>query len=155
LPDPYVWERYLLAIHGELVSYARPSLRLLQNLLENWMIEIRRSVDSPSGPSRLPARLARTKRFIDRNLDTSMTLDELARRAGLSQRHFCSEFRKYFRSPPIQYVIDLKMRHAAFLLGDRELSITEVGRAVGYENLYYFSRLFKKHYGVSPRAFRG
>ena len=52
------------------------------------------------------------------------------------------------------YVIGQRLQQAAYLLRDRNLRITDVARQVGYEDLFYFSKLFKDRYGVSPREFR-
>ena len=52
------------------------------------------------------------------------------------------------------YVATLRMHRAAYLLADENLRISEIGAMVGYDDLYYFSRCFKKHYGLSPRAMR-
>jgi AraC-like DNA-binding protein len=46
------------------------------------------------------------------------------------------------------------MHEAAYLLRDEHLSITEIAQQLGYTDLYYFSRQFRKYYGLSPRQMR-
>ena len=55
---------------------------------------------------------------------------------------------------PQQYLIDLRLRNARDLLISTDLSISEVARSVGYDDPLYFSRLYRKHYGLSPRESR-
>jgi AraC-like DNA-binding protein len=72
----------------------------------------------------------------------------------MSIPYFCAGFKKHFGISAIEYVVLLRMQHAAFLLGDVNMNVTEVAEAVGYRDIYYFSKLFKKHYGFSPRHYR-
>ncbi len=55
---------------------------------------------------------------------------------------------------PINYLIGVRLRQARYLLLDRQLQISEIARRVGYDDLFHFSKLFKKHFGLSPRALR-
>ena len=72
----------------------------------------------------------------------------------MSVPHLCSEFKKHFGVPVIDYVIRRRMREAAYLLHDRNLNITGIARRVGYTDIFHFSKLFKKHFGRSPREVR-
>jgi len=72
----------------------------------------------------------------------------------LSVPHFCSEFKRYFNVPPLEFLIRLRMHVAAHHLGNLSHSITEVAEMAGYTDLFYFSKRFKKWYGMSPRAMR-
>jgi transcriptional regulator GlxA family with amidase domain len=63
-------------------------------------------------------------------------------------------FRRLFRTSPIEYVIAQRVGRACVLLTETSLSVKQVGLAVGYRDAYYFSRVFKKTAGLSPRAYR-
>ena len=54
----------------------------------------------------------------------------------------------------MQYILSLRMANAQSLLESTEYNISEIAEAVGYDNPLYFSRLFHKHIGVSPTAYR-
>lgn len=54
----------------------------------------------------------------------------------------------------MEYAIRRRLHHAAYLLHDVNLLVTKIGRAVGYEDLFHFSKLFKKAHGMAPRDFR-
>jgi len=54
----------------------------------------------------------------------------------------------------MQYILSLRMANAQSLLETTEYNISEVAAAVGYDNPLYFSRLFRKHTGMSPSEYR-
>jgi len=81
-------------------------------------------------------------------------LDELAAGAGMSLRNFCEAFHKQVGCPPRQFVIRQRLQMACALMAGSELTISEIADRVGYQDLYYFSRLFRKKTGMSPRAYR-
>ncbi|MDD3925246.1 MAG: AraC family transcriptional regulator [bacterium] len=153
LPDGSLAERYLLSIHSELTTCTRPEAVIVGNLLQNWMLEIRRAVYS-GGEQLVPHRFMQIKHYLETNIDQDIRLERLAQATHLSVSHFCNEFKRYFGIPAVDYLISLRLHQAAFLLHDHNLSVTEVARQVGYKDIYHFSRLFKKHYGMSPSHMR-
>jgi AraC family transcriptional regulator of arabinose operon len=155
VPDPAVMERCLLAVHEELTRHARPDATIVRNLLENWLRDTARAIArSEEAKDEIPPPFLAVRRFIEAEYAAPIRLPDLAKQAHLSVPHFCAEFKRFFGTPAIDYLIRQRMHQAAYLLKDRNVRIKEVARRVGYEDLYYFSRLFRKHYGVSPRAFR-
>lgn len=154
LRDPYAWEKYLLEMFNELTTYREPSLELLESLLRSWVVELKRAIDPAATARRIPARLAEVKHHIDVSLGKRLSLRGLAQRAGLSVSHFSAEFRTHFGFSPVDYVIRLRLNRAALLLRDRDLNVTQIGRAVGYPDLFHFSKAFKNHFGKSPTGYR-
>jgi AraC-like DNA-binding protein len=77
-----------------------------------------------------------------------------ARRLGFSFPHFFRLFRHATRLPPQRYVIRCRLETAARRLREGELSLKEIAGKVGYPDIYYFSRLFRKHFGVPPGKYR-
>lgn len=73
---------------------------------------------------------------------------------GYSYPHLCRTFKKAYGISPVTYLNNLRMEHASMLLRDTELPITEVASAVGVPNPAYFTRLFTKYSGKSPREYR-
>jgi iron complex transport system substrate-binding protein len=101
-----------------------------------------------------PAPFRDLRHFVESEFAQPMTLAMLARKVNLSVPHFCSEFHRYFGTSPIDYLIRHRMHQAAYLLKDRNLRVSDVAPLVGYDDVFHFSKLFKKHFGVSPRATR-
>ncbi len=88
------------------------------------------------------------------NLNQSIRLEELAKVVKLSVSHFSRLFVSKTKQSPIDYFNQLKMQRACRLLDISTLSITEVAEELGYEDSFYFSRIFKKVMGTSPSQFR-
>ena len=88
------------------------------------------------------------------NIKNDISIDALARECCLSTGHFSHLFKDIVGMPPHSYIIFLRMEKAKDLLINSPLSIREVGEAVGCPDQNYFSRIFKKHIGLSPSDFR-
>ena len=83
-----------------------------------------------------------------------LPLAEMARQAGLSVQHFSTIFRRRTGTSPVEFFIHLKIQRACQLLDTTSQSIVEIGLAVGYEDPYYFSRIFRKVMAASPSQYR-
>ena len=79
---------------------------------------------------------------------------DLAREFGHSQRHFCRLFRLITGKTPGQTLIEARIDHAKKLLAASAMTITEISESLRYENIFYFSRQFKKVTGLSPTDYR-
>ncbi|MFP4698705.1 MAG: AraC family transcriptional regulator [Eubacteriales bacterium] len=93
-------------------------------------------------------------RYMYKNLDKSLTLSILAKELELSKSYLNTLFTKHTKRSPIDFFISLKMDEACKLLKLTDLYIYEVGQKLGYDDPYYFSRIFKKFIGMSPRAYK-
>ena len=92
--------------------------------------------------------------FMQNNLSTSITLDNIAQAAHLSTS-FCSrKFKQDTGYAPIEYFNHLRIQKACQLLHFSDLRINEVASQLGIDDPFYFSRLFKKQMGVSPAEYR-
>jgi AraC-like DNA-binding protein len=104
--------------------------------------------------SQQPLEVAALQRFIHQHYRQPITLDDLAREANLSPTHFARVFKKQFQVSPMYYVIQKRIAVACSLLTESAMPIKEISAAVGYDDPYYFSRLFKKLTGVNPTTYR-
>lgn len=76
------------------------------------------------------------------------------RAAGRGHEHVCRSARRHLGMSPTAYVNRIRMEHAAMILGGSAKPINEVAIDCGVENLSHFYRLFREHYGTTPRAYR-
>jgi len=83
-----------------------------------------------------------------------LDLDTLAEVANHSKFHFIKKYKELTGTTPINHFIHLKVERACHLLDMTTKSISEISFAVGYEDAYYFSRIFKKIMGISPSQYR-
>lgn len=154
LPDPTPMERALLAIHAELTGPRTPDEIIVRDWLEIWLRDTARQHTAPPLPSAPPPEFLQVRHYLETEYASRIRLADLARRLRLSIPHFCVRFKQLFGVAPIDYLIRQRLHRAAYLLQDANLSVKEAAGHVGYEDLFYFSKLFKKHYGLSPRAYR-
>ncbi|MBA3707885.1 MAG: helix-turn-helix transcriptional regulator, partial [Planctomycetes bacterium] len=93
--------------------------------------------------------------FLERNLARDVLVAEVAAAANLSGDYFPRLFRRRFDVSPMQHLMHLRLQEARRLLaGDPALAIEAAARAVGFDQPGYFSRLFRRHFGVTPGEFR-
>lgn len=101
-----------------------------------------------------PRQLARCEELLLRPVTNSPTLSDLAALCNLSQFHFCRAFKAATGLPPHRYQIAARIERARDMLLKSQLSIAEVGTAVGYDDPAYFSRLFARETGATPSNWR-
>jgi len=147
-------ERCVLDLHAELTAYDAPDPLILQAVLTRFVCEVARLARAGDVGPTVPRPLAEARRHIELHYAERVTLPELARRASMSPQHFGMLFKKHFGTPPIDLVIRLRMEEASHLLRDVNMRVGEVAGAVGYDDIYHFSKLFKRHVGVCPREYR-
>jgi AraC family transcriptional regulator, arabinose operon regulatory protein len=147
-------DNFLTALFRELADHALPDAVILRNTLESFLRSLRRAINGPARRAPIPQKFRMLRRLIDDQFDRSISLDDLAKRIHVSRWHFCREFKKHFGTSPIEYMLRLRMQHAANLLRDPDLNISDIGRQCGYNDLFHFSKLFRKHHGLSPRHMR-
>lgn len=99
-------------------------------------------------------KLAGAVAYIENNYCSSITTEELARIAGYSERQFLRLFKSIFASTPNIYIINLRMKKAQQLLRSSDMTIGEIAWNCGYDDHNYFSRVFKKHAGMSPSEYQ-
>ena len=92
--------------------------------------------------------------YMKENVDMELNLDQLAGLCSLSKFHFVRKFKAFTGQTPIQYFIQLKIEQACRLLDNTQLPIKEISAQLGYPDSLYFSRLFKRELGVSPKYYR-
>lgn len=82
------------------------------------------------------------------------TLDGLAQRAGLSRTALAERFRDAMGDTPLNHLRTLRMQRATRLLADTDRPLEAIAGAVGYQDAFSFSKVFKRTLGVSPKEFR-
>jgi len=88
------------------------------------------------------------------NFNQRLRIDALAAIAGVSTSHFYLLFKCATAAPPLIFFNRVRMHHACDLLRKRDLAIKQVAYILGYNDPFYFSRVFKTVVGVSPQAYR-
>ena len=135
-------------------AYREPQSRELLPLCRELM---RRAVayrDS-RGSVRCSGVIRKARSFIDaRFTDPKLTLGDVAAHVALSNNHFCTIFSREMGVTFTEYLTGLRIRRAEELLRGTPMRTGEVAYAVGYNDPHYFSLLFKRRTGLSPRDYR-
>ena len=92
--------------------------------------------------------------WLHQNFDQSFPLEAPAERVGMSLRNFVRRFRQATGDSPLIYVQKLRVAAAKRLLENDHRSMQEVSDAVGYGDAAFFRKVFQRHTGVSPSAYR-
>lgn len=99
-------------------------------------------------------KLAKAVSCIEKNFTDSITLHQLAAITGYSVRYFIKIFTKVYGMAPLQYILNLRIQYAAYLLEHGEKSVTEVALESGFNDSSYFARQFRNIVGMTPREYR-
>ena len=92
--------------------------------------------------------------FMLENLTKKLKLEDIAVETGLSASHFSRLFVNRTGHSPIDYFIQLKIQRACRLIDNSGWSIADVSREMGFDDQFYFSRVFRKMMGMSPNDYR-
>jgi len=91
--------------------------------------------------------------YIENNYQKDISLDDVSGYVYLSPVYFCRFFKEETNINFLTYLTNVRMGKAAEILIKREKKISEVSHLVGYKNTKYFTRVFKKHYGIVPSEY--
>ncbi len=98
--------------------------------------------------------LRRSLEYINENISKPIQLYELAEREFLSISRYHTLFKSVMNISPLNYITSLRINAACELLEKSNLTVSEIAKTVGFEDQRYFSRVFKKHKGMTPTEFR-
>ncbi len=108
----------------------------------------------PPQASHGDAEIQQAQEWLFRNLAQGIQVEDLAAQICMSPRTFARRFKAATGDTPINYLHRLRINAAKHLLENDMKSVREVSRKVGYEDLTFFRRLFKRYTGSPPREYR-
>ncbi|NDK37932.1 AraC family transcriptional regulator [Pseudoxanthomonas gei] len=137
---------------------ATPLVPLLRELC-NAQYEFGRLIDHCPGrsmrrKSQVFDRMQRARLFLEGNVDRNVRLAELAELSNVSTWYFTKIFHALYGEGPQAMAARLRLGHAARLLAETTLSVSEIGAVCGFENNCSFSRAFRERHGVPPSVYR-
>lgn len=92
--------------------------------------------------------------WLERHIAEAILMEHVAQDFGLSMRNFIRRFKEATEQTPIQYLQNLRLEKAKFLLESSQESFDQITLRVGYEDSNSFRRLFKERVGLSPTLYR-
>lgn len=92
--------------------------------------------------------------YIEAHFSSGISLAELSGCIGMNPKYFCKFFTSLTHQTPMDYLNFYRIEHAAFLLDSTDLSVTDIGAECGFSESSYFTKVFKKYKGITPKDFR-
>jgi YesN/AraC family two-component response regulator len=92
--------------------------------------------------------------YVEANYSQSFALEEIAARCAMNTSLFSRSFKEETGYPLFEYINRVKIRHACALLKRSSLTVLEISLELGYNNITFFNRYFKKVTGMNPSEFR-
>jgi AraC family transcriptional regulator, transcriptional activator of pobA len=152
-----LWDNAIRSIETELTArqegYRQAALAHLTLLL----IDLARLADDVVGDLRRSGEpvLAEAFAVIDRRHTQPLSLRDVAREVGMTPGHLTTIVRRRTGRTVQEWIIERRMTEARNLLSETDIPVAEVARRVGISDPGYFSRLFTRTHGMSPRKWRG
>lgn len=104
--------------------------------------------------SPIPRGIIEAISFIQMNLKQTLTVELLAGRANLHPNYFSRLFLKHTGVRPVVYIQEKRIERAQYLIATTTQSLTSIAEETGFDNLFYFSKIFKKVTGIAPGGYR-
>ena len=142
-------------IKQELINhyYMCSSLQDVFSLLRNDMGKVFKTcIESKEKKEMRP--ITEAKNYIQEHYREPLKLEEVSRVIGFNATYFSTIFKKETGKSFLDYLTEVRMNKAKQLLCRGDLSVNDVAEEVGYQDLKYFSKLFKKATGISPSEYK-
>ena len=153
-----------LEIVEEQREYNQTSPFMLKSLVMKLLVLLHREIneETPNLDSHEFSFKSREKKelvegitkYLNENYVQDISLYTLSKNMYLSPVYISKIFKEVMGDSPINYLIQIRLSKAKELLEDSKLSIKSIAKMVGYDDPYYFSKLYKKYYGTSPSKAR-
>jgi AraC family transcriptional regulator len=143
-PDQDIIQTVLFELVAECIRLNKDTVKNIDNI----------TAVKKSTREELYRRLYLSREWINDNLTSKITLDQMAGAACLNKFHFLSNFKQVFCTTPHQYLMERRLEKAFDLLKHQQHSVTEVCYLLGFESIGSFSNQFRKRFGVPPSALR-
>ena len=127
---------------------------LQQQKLACRLEDILLRIATESNPAETSRSLTKSLEYIHAFYGKELKIPELAKIESLSNSRYITVFKECMGMPPSQYIIDLRINVACDLLKNHAMSVKAVAACVGYDDSQFFSKLFKKRTGMSPKSYK-
>ena len=118
------------------------------------LVQRTRLEERPTVSTYIQEEMEFARRYFNEHYNEPISIQEYAESRNMSVCYFQRNFKQIVKHTPMQYLLTIRVNNAASLLEATDYSMAEIAAIVGYEDPLYFSRLFRKIKGVSPRDYR-
>ena len=157
-PRHFLGRAGLKTILQQVFALYNPPLSLIQkmnikNLLLRYLLDVLACAGKkqPHGPS---TKIDKAQQYMADHLGELFTMDEVAKRAGLSLSRFKARFKKEVGLPPGEWLARQRIEKAIELLQHTDQPITRIAHNLGFSTSQYFATVFKRYTGKKPSVYR-
>ena len=118
------------------------------------LVQRTRQEERPTVSTYIQEEMEYARRYFNEHYNEPISIQEYAESRNMSVCWFQRNFKQIVKHTPMQYLLTIRVNNAASLLETTNYGLAEIATIVGYEDPLYFSRLFRKIKGVSPRDYR-
>ena len=118
------------------------------------LVQRTRQEERPTVSTYIQEEMEFARRYFNEHYNEPISIQDYAESRNMSVCYFQRNFKQIVKHTPMQYLLTIRVNNAASLLETTDYSMAEIAAIVGYEDPLYFSRLFRKIKGVSPRDYR-
>lgn len=97
---------------------------------------------------------AAVRRYIDLHFKEALTLEQLAEEGHMNKYYLSHAFKREYGISPINYMISRRIEESKYLLAETDLSLSQIAQLLGFSSLSYFSQVFHRSQGISPKEYR-
>jgi transcriptional regulator GlxA family with amidase domain len=102
----------------------------------------------------VPVKILNAISYIQLNLNRDLSVTYLAKRANLHTDYFSRLFNQHTGERPVKYIHEKRIERAQYLIVTTQMTFSEISTQTGFENVFYFSKIFKKVTGMSPGNYK-
>ena len=127
-----------------------------QNPVDHIFIDVyNKFIKQKSALKKTPAWVTELKHIIQDQIDSNLTLTQISKSLHINPSYLSREFSKHFNSLSFgEYIRKLRIEKAIDLMGQNSYSLTEIAYLTGFSDQSHFTRIFKKHTGQNPSAYK-
>ncbi len=152
VPNPALFKPFFRNIEQEAIVRKHAFKQKIDTLLHDFLITYSRAFLASKSPSGDP--IDNTLNWMHSNKSEPLNMEGLILKSKLCRTNFFKAFIKKTGKTPVQFFNDLKLESARMMIDAYQGSFREISQSLGFYDEYYFSRMFKKKYAVSPLEYR-
>jgi len=150
------YEDYFRKMRDELVACRWGYEEMLVYLFRELLMTMHRRMEEnlPQFSGFASKEIDFAKDYFSEHYNEDINIEEYALSRHVSTSWFNKSFKSAVGTTPMKYILAIRIRNAQILLETTDYNISDIASMVGYDNPFYFSRLFRKQKGISPAAYR-
>lgn len=150
----YYVDQLLEESHDKAAGYEMICQKLFDLFLLKVLRQMKLSLTSKQAEKPIKREINMICQYIDQRYDEDITLDSMAELMKMNKYYMAHEFKRVMGISPINYLIERRIKECKSQLTTTSLSIAEISATVGFSSQSYFSQIFKKKMGMTPKQYR-